>query len=440
MSHNSAAWPGPTDPVLTAAIRRAAWRLLPFLLLLYVLAFLDRVNVGYAKQAFLRDTGLTEAAYAFGAGIFFVGYALLEVPSNLILHRVGARTWMCRIMVSWGLISAAMMFARNEATFYSLRFMLGVAEAGFFPGVILYLTYWFPESHRGGMMGLFYFGAPLAQIFGGPLSGRLLEMDGHAGLKGWQWMFLAEGLLATAVGVWTFWYLTNHPANAKWLSEAERAALQSAMANEERAKARPYANQTLSWLREPRLLYFGAIYCLIQMSVYGVTFYLPSQVARMLGRDTGLVVGIASAIPWLCALAAAYVVPRLAQRLGRARVVAASTLALAAVGIAVSSSAWPWLAMAGLCLAAAGFIGAQPVFWTFPAASLTGIGAAGGIALINAFGAVGGFIAPNFKVFAETKWHSPAAGPLALSMTTFLGAVLIILLREPRRSSEAPRA
>src|SRR5687768_3206267 len=184
----------PEAAILDRAIGRARSRLVPFLLLMYVLSFLDRANIGFAKQAFQVSAGISDAAYAFGAGLFFLTYALFEVPSNLIMHRIGARLWMCRIMVTWGLVSAAMMFASGEIAFYFLRMLLGAAEAGFFPGVILYLTYWFPDRSRGQIMGLFYFGAPLAFILGGPLSGLLLEMHGAAGLEGWQWMFLIEGL------------------------------------------------------------------------------------------------------------------------------------------------------------------------------------------------------------------------------------------------------
>jgi MFS family permease len=223
---------------LARAIRTATWRLVPFLLLLYVLAFLDRANVGFAKQALLVETGLSEAAYAFGAGLFFIGYAVLEVPSNLMLHRIGARVWLCRIMVTWGLISAAMMFAWTPTAFCLLRFLLGVAEAGFFPGVVLYLTYWFPSRARGRVMGLFYFGAPLAFIFGGPLSGLLMDLNGALGLRGWQWMFLIEGLAASVVGVWTYWYLPNRPAEAAWLNDPERQALQTAVEAEEASNTR----------------------------------------------------------------------------------------------------------------------------------------------------------------------------------------------------------
>ena len=209
-------------PTLLPTIGKVTRRLLPFLLLMYILAFLDRANVGFAKAAFQADTGISNAAFAFGASIFFLGYALFEVPSNLIMHRVGAKIWMARIMVTWGLISAAMMFAHNETTFYILRVLLGIAEAGFFPGVILYLTYWFPSFARGRAMGLFYFGAPLAFIFGSPLSGMLLEFDGFGGLHGWQWMFMVEGLLASVVGVWAYFYLDNKPADAKWLTRLRK--------------------------------------------------------------------------------------------------------------------------------------------------------------------------------------------------------------------------
>lgn len=421
----------PTEmPILACALRKATWRLLPFLLLLYILAFLDRVNVGYAKQALMRDVGLSETVYAFGAGIFFLGYALFEVPSNLMMHRVGARAWMCRIMVTWGIISACMMFVKSASVFYVLRFFLGVAEAGFFPGVILYLTYWFPEQNRGRMMGLFYFGAPLAQIIGGPLSGLLLEMDGLAGLHGWQWMFLVEGLLASAAGIWTFWYLTNKPADASWLSNDERIALQTVLDAEDRAKPNHGLESSFATLCSPRILYFGLVYCLIQISVYGVTFYLPSHVARLLNRETGYVVGLVSAIPWICGLIAAYAVPRLVGHLGSRSRVAAGALFISGASIAISSTEIPSIALVALCFATAGFIGAQPIFWTFPTNELTGANAAGGIALINSLGALGGFLAPNLKATAENIWGMAGAGQYALSATTLAGAVLILFFRQ----------
>ena len=389
-----------TAPLLATAVRRAAWRLVPFLLLLYILAFLDRVNIGYAKPTFLRDTGLGEGAYAFGASVFFLAYALLEVPSNLMLSRIGARAWIGATMIAWGLVSTAMLAAWSAPVFYVLRFLLGAAEAGFFPGMIWYLGSWFPAGARGGMFGVFYFGAPLAQIFGGPLSGLLLEMSGRGGLRGWQWMFLVEGVLAVLGGVAACCFLTNGPAEAEWLPVAQREALQAELASEDRDKDGGADASVLPALGLPRVWRLGIIYGLIQLSVYGVTFYLPSRVAALLGRNIGFYVGLVSAIPWVCALVAAYAVPRLARWNGRRGATAGCSLAIAAFGIALSSASRPGLGLAGLCLAAAGFIGAQPIFWTFPADELSGRSAAGGIALINSIGAVGGFLAPNLKVMA----------------------------------------
>ena len=422
----------PAALALTSAFRLARRRLVPFLLLMYVLSFLDRANIGFAKPAFQASTGVSDAAYALGAGLFFVTYAVLEIPSNLIMHRVGARRWMARIMITWGLISAAMMFATGPASFYTLRLLLGAAEAGFFPGVILYLTYWFPAGSRSQIMGLFYFGAPLAFIFGSPLSGLLLEFGGMAGLQGWQWMFLIEGLLASTVGVWALFYLDDRPAQARWLPAAERQALAATLEHEDSAKLSHGPRAVAQALANPRVLLFVAIYFLIQMSVYGVIFYLPSQVAALLGVKVGLTVGLVSAIPWLFALAAAFILPRLADREGNHAAMAAATLAVAALGIAVSAGSSPALAMVALCFAAAGFIAVQPLFWTFPTGYLGGAAAAGGIAMVNALGALGGFVAPNVKAWADASFASPRAGLYLLAGTTLMGAALLLALRRRR--------
>jgi len=401
-------------PTLIATIAKVTRRLVPFLLLMYVLSFLDRANVGFAKKAFQADTGLSDAAFALGASIFFLGYALFEVPSNLIMHRVGARLWMARIMVTWGIISAAMMFAHDEASFYTMRVLLGIAEAGFFPGVILYLTYWFPAFARGRAMGLFYFGAPLAFIFGGPLSGVLLEFHGFAGLHGWQWMFMVEGLLASLVGVWAYFYLDNRPDDARWLTQAEKAELGAALAAEEAQKTVHGPRSTLAAL---------------QMSVYGVVFYLPTQVAGLLGTDVGIAVGCVTAIPWLCALIATYLLPRWSDRTGERRLFAGGILVVCAAGIAASvASGSPLLSLIALCFAAAGFISVQPIFWTLPTGYLGGVAAAGGLALINSLGSLGGFVAPNVKTWAEAFFQSGAAGLYLLAATTLLGAILVFVL------------
>lgn len=423
---------------LASALVKATRRLVPFLLLLYVLAFLDRVNVGFAKVAMMADTGLSAAAYAFGAGLFFIGYALLEVPSNLILHRVGARRWLARIMVTWGLISAGMMYAWSETAFYIMRLLLGAAEAGFFPGVILYLTYWFPAAQRGRILGMFYFGAPLAFIFGGPVSGWLMELNGWLGLRGWQWMFLIEGLLASIVGVWAYFYLTDRPADAKWLSSAERQALQAAMDAEEAEKAATGGSHRVrDLLADTRVLHFCLIYFLIQISVYGVVFALPSQVERLLGQSAGLKVGLVTAIPWVCALRAAYAVPRLLCG-SRRKPGAVTVLLIAAVGLAVAGQPQAGVALAALSVAAAGFISVQPVFWTFPTERLSGVAAAGGIALINSIGNLGGFCAPPLREWAERHFGSNSAGLWVLAGSACLAAIAMSLLNTRPASAPAP--
>ncbi|WP_083265622.1 MFS transporter [Pseudomonas sp. 1D4] len=427
---------------LISAIAKSRLRLLPFLILMYVLAFIDRANVGYARSVLQADTGLSDAAFAFGAGIFFVGYAFFEVPSNLMLHRLGARVWLCRIMVTWGLVSAAMMFANDALTFYVLRFLLGVAEAGFFPGIILYLTYWFPERSRGQALGLFYFGLPLALLVGGPLSGWLLEFHGVFGLTNWQWLFVVEGLMASAVGVATYFYLVDRPRDARWLNAEEKAALEACLAEEDAGKREHSPRGFLSALRDGHVLRFCLVYFTVQMSVYGVVFYLPTRIASFLDGHVGLGVGLLTAIPWLCALAVTRLVTWQADRTGQHRRVAAIMLAMAAGGIAASalSPTLPLVVIA-FCFAAAGFVAVQPLFWTLPTGYLSGAAAASGIALINSLGNLGGFVAPNLKTAMETFFADPRAGMFALALVGLLGAGLILRLNTLKhRYSPVPQA
>jgi MFS family permease len=424
------------EDAVTAKVMR---HLLPFLLLMYVLAFLDRANIGFAQKALQQDTGLSNAAFAFGAGIFFVGYALFEVPSNLLLHRVGAKLWMCRIMVTWGLVSAAMAFAHSTTTFYVLRFLLGVAEAGFFPGIVYYLTRWFPQSARARALGVFYFGAPLAFIFGSPLSGLLLDLHGALGFAGWQWLFLIEGGLASIVGVWAFWYLDNEPARARWLTSDERLLLAARIESDARAASSHGPHSVLAALVDVRVLILSTVYFLIQVAVYGVIFYLPQQVSALLGAKVGLKVGLVTAIPWICAVVVTWIVPRYADASGLHRRLAVLMLLVAGAGIAVSGLAsQPVVSMIALCFAASCFIGAQPLFWTFPTRYLTGAAAAAGIALINSLGSIGGFVAPMLRTAAEAAYASKSAGLVALGAASVLAAlVIVVFVRQPKAAGYA---
>ncbi|HVH24084.1 MAG TPA: MFS transporter [Pseudonocardia sp.] len=421
-----------------AATRKVFRRLLPFLLLMYVIAFLDRSNVSFAQQEFEVDFGISASAYAFGAGLFFVGYAVFEVPSNLLLHRIGARWWLARIMVSWGIVSTAFMFVQGPTSFYILRFLLGVTEAGFFPGVILYLTYWVPARHLSQARGYFYMGIALAGILGNPLSGGLLELNGVFGLRGIQWMFMVEGLLAIVVGVWSYFYLTDKPEQATWLPEDERQALVDTVYAEDDAKASGHGPQKV-WvaLGNWRVWYFALIYFCIQIAVYGVTFFLPTQVTNITGQKLGFAASLVTAIPWAFALLAVAYFPRLADRTRKHRLIGTMLLLATAVGIVVSGalSGSPVLAIAGLSLAAMGFVAMQPIFWTLPTEYMTGYAAAAGIGLINSLGNLGGFLAPNMRdYFKETIGGN--AGLYSLAVAAVVGAVLFLLTAVFKKANE----
>ena len=420
------------------ATKKVFRRLIPFLLLMYVIAFLDRSNVSFAQAEFKADFGISAAAYAFGAGVFFVGYAVFEVPSNILLHRVGARWWLARIMVSWGIVAACFTFVQGPVSFYVLRFLLGVTEAGFFPGVILFLTYWIPARHLSRARGYFYMGIAIAGILGNPLSGGLLELNGVAGLRGIQWMFLVEGLLAVVVGIWSFFYLTDKPKDATWLPADERQALMDTVQAEDAVKATGQAPQNvLKTLANWRVLYFALIYFCIQIAVYGVTFFLPAQVTAITGQKLGFEASLVTAIPWVFGLASVAFFPGLADRTRQHRLIGTLLLLTTAFGIVISGalSETPVLAIAGLALAAIGFVAMQPIFWTLPTEYLTGYAAAAGIGLINALGNLGGFLAPNMRdYFRETAGGN--AGLYALAVGAVVGAVLFALTGLFKKANE----
>ncbi len=414
-----------------AAVARVRKRLVPYLMLMYVVSFLDRANISFAKQALESSVGISEHAYALAAGLFFISYSLCGFPSNLILHKVGAKRWLTFLLVAWGLASMATILVSGSTSLYLLRLILGIAEAGFFPGAILYLTYWFPSRVRGEIVGLFYLGVPLALIIGGPLSGFLLEVHPSRALQGWQWMFLVEGLMAVALGLTSFWYLDNKPANAKWLPQEEKQALSDLLAREEADRRSTGPAQLLPMLRNLRVLRFLLIYALIQMSTYGAIFYLPTEISALMHKPAGLEVGLVSAIPWVCALAAVYFVPRAGDALRRHREFAALTLLAAGCASFVFPTAGPIAGLVALSVAVSGFIAVQPLFWTFPTGYLADRAAAGGIALIG-MGNLGGFLAPNVKVWADDYFGSPHAGLYLLAALTVLNAGLIATTKVKR--------
>jgi sugar phosphate permease len=437
-----------SDTTVTAAQRRhdlselatkkVFRRLIPFLLLMYVIAFLDRSNVSFAQEEFEVDFGISAGAYAFGAGLFFVGYAIFEVPSNLLLHKVGARWWLARIMVTWGIIAAAFMFVQGPTSFYILRFLLGVAEAGFFPGVILYLTYWIPARHLSRARGYFYMGIAIAGILGNPLSGGLLELHGFLGLRGIQWMFMIEGLIAVIVGVWAYFYLTDKPRHAKWLPDAERLALAETVEAEDVAKAEGHGPQkVLRALGNWRVWYFATIYFCIQIAVYGVTFFLPTQVTAITGQKLGFAASLVTAIPWVFALAAVAFFPGLADRTRKHRPIGTTLLLVTAIGIVMSGvfSGTPVLAIAGLSIAAMGFVAMQPIFWTLPTEYMTGFAAAAGIGLINSLGNLGGFVAPNVRNYFDDTIGGNA-GLYSLAVGAVLGAILFVVTAWFKKANE----
>lgn len=424
-----------------AATKKVVKRLVPFLLLMYVIAFLDRSNVGFAQKEFEIDYGISTAAYALGAGLFFVGYAIFEIPSNILMHRVGARWWMARIMVSWGIVAAAFMFVRNEWTFYIGRVLLGITEAGFFPGVILYLTYWIPARHLSRARGIFYLGIALAGIIGNPLSGALLQMDQILGLRGIEWMFLIEGLLAVIIGVISYWFLTDRPKDAHWLPDDEREALIRTLETEDNAKATGEGPQTIvKALGNWRVWYFSLIYFCIQIAVYGVTFFLPSQVTAITGQKLGFQAALVTAVPWVFGLIAALYFPGLADRTRKHRLIGTLLLIATGVGVFISGifANTPVVAIAGLSLAACGFVAMQPIFWVLPTEYMTGYAAAAGIGLINSLGNLGGFLAPNMRAGVNRWVGDPASqmGLYSLGVGALVGALLFAVTGLFKKANE----
>jgi ACS family tartrate transporter-like MFS transporter len=418
-------------------LRKVTWRLIPFLFVLYIVAWLDRVNVGFAALQMNADLGFSSAVFGFGSGIFFAGYCLCEIPSNVILERVGARVWIARIMVTWGLISAGMMFVRTPPLFYLLRFLLGAAEAGFFPGVIYYLSLWYPVAQRARAIAAFMTAVPVSGLVGGPLSGALLGLDGVYGLKGWQWVFLLEGLPAVLLGVSVLFYLTDRPETARWLAPDERGWLTARLraervANLERRHIRIALTNATVWK-------LGVVFLLVATGFYGYSFWAPLVIKSLTGASNlgvGLILGAISAVTILGMLLNSYD----SDRTGERTLHIAIPLLLMTVGFAGCALLHqPMLAIIALALVPLGHCGSYGPFWSMPTQFLTGPAAAAGIALVTMIANVGGFGGPALIGVLKTRTGTHTTAFLLLGGLAVIATLLALKTRavSERRSEQS---
>jgi MFS family permease len=427
-----------TDPIASSEERiyaRVTWRLLPFLGICYLIAYLDRVNVGFAKLHMLTDLGMSEAAYGFGAGIFFIGYFLFEVPSNLVLHRVGARMWIARIMVTWGIISGAMAYTESlarvtgletETVFYLLRFLLGAAEAGFFPGVLLYLNYWYPAHRQSRAIAMLLMAQPFAFVFGAPLSGYIMEtFAGTRGMHDWQWMFIIEALPAVVLGIVVIFYLDNRIDDAKWLTAGEKQLLKDRLSRDAGHKG-DYPLRKLFAI--PAMWLFTVILFCIVTGVYGINFWLPTIIGET-GIRSVLVIGSITAACYFSSAVLSFLVTRNAERLNEKRWHAAGA-AFIGGGCLALSAIWTdstLITAVLLSIATTGALVATALFWSFPGSLLTGAGVAAGLAAINSIGNLGGFVGPYLLGLLTTWFGDRTAGVGVLGGFMMFAGLLIAL-------------
>jgi len=427
-----------TDVAL--ATKKFFKRVLPIMLVMLVCNQLNRSNIGYAQEHLHADVGIGAAAYGFGAGLFFIAYAIFELPSNVMMERYGAKVWLARIMISWGIVSFLMVFVQNETMFYALRFLLGAAEAGFFPAVIFYFARWVPAGQRGKATAIFIAGSSVAAALSGPIAGMLLSLHDVLGFRGWQWLFGFEGLLSVVVGIAVFFVLDARIADATWLTAGEKFALTAAIADEDAQHAPASGGnpggKINRWkmLLNPQILLLCGIYFSVQLSIYANTFWLPSIVKQIPGT-TDLSVGFLSAIPWVCAVIAMYFAAKWQDKAKSKRPLLVAALLVAAVGTLAAAVASPVLALVFLAIAAMGFKSASPLFWTIPQSGLHPLILAPAIAIINSLGNLGGFVAPfGFGIIKE-QTGSVIPGLFALAAASTIAAGLVYFLKE--RKSEA---
>jgi MFS transporter, ACS family, tartrate transporter len=425
------------DALEQRTIAKVSMRLIPFLIVCYFVAYLDRVNVSFAALTMNRDLGLSQTAYGLGAGIFFFTYFIFEVPSNLALERFGARRWIARIMVSWGLVSGAMVFVSGETSFYLIRLLLGAAEAGFFPGIIFYLTLWFPAVYRARIIGWFMVAIPLSSVLGAPVSTAILSMHGFLGLADWHWLFILEAIPAVILGIVTWFYLTDHPAQARWLQPDERAWLVQRLEQEQAQREAVQRFSTLQALFDPKVLALSLVYFGAVAVNYGTAYFLP-QIVKAFGlsnMQTGLVTAIPYVVGSVGMVWFAYRSDRQLERKGHT----ALALGLAAFGIGLSPLFDdPIVKMLCFSIGAFGVFAVLPVFWTLPTAFLSGASAAAGIAVINSVGNLAGFFGPYVMGALKDATGNYSAGLWVISACALVGVVVVLALRHDRRLEEAP--
>jgi len=405
------------------AYSKVDWRLIPFLFLCYILAYLDRVNVGFAKLQMSKDLSLSDAAFALGAGIFFIGYFFFEVPSNVLLKKYGARAWIARIMISWGIISGAMLFVKGPWSFYVMRFLLGIAEAGFFPGIIFYLTLWYPSSMRSTRTALFVSAIAVSGVVGNPISGAIMDnLSGAAGLAGWQWLYLAEGIPSIIVGIWVFFYLDSSIQDAKWLSGEQKALLARNLEAEESHKSQV---RLADAFKSGKVWALSAIYFTLMIGLYGISFWLPT-IVKAFGVKDFFRVGLITAIPYFVAVVGMLILSRSSDRTGERRMHYICNVTAGAIGLVLSGvfAGNPYLAILFLSIGTLGVVGSMPIFWPIPSAFLAGTASAAGIGLVNSIGNLGGYVGPNVPVWAKAFSKDPSASMYIIAFFLVLGAVI----------------
>ncbi len=407
----------------STAYHKVDVRLLPFLFLCYILAYLDRVNVGFAKLQMLKDLSMSDAAFATGAGIFFIGYFFFEVPSNVLLKKFGARMWIARIMISWGVISACMIFVKGEWSFYGMRFLLGLAEAGFFPGVIFYLTLWYPSKLRASRTAWFVAAIAVSGVVGNPISGWIMDkLSGAMNLAGWQWLFLSEGIPSVIVGIWVIFYLNSSIEEANWLTAEDKALLTNNLIAEDKHKTE---HKLADAFKSGKVWVLCAIYFTLMIGLYGIAFWLPT-IVKAFGIKGYLGVGLVTAIPYGVAVIGMILLSMHSDKTGERRLHYVFNVTAGAVGLVLSGifASNPVLAIIFLSIGTLGVIGSMPLFWPLPSAFLAGTAAAAGIGIVNSVGNLGGYFGPNIPIWAKLISSDRSAALYIIAGILMIGAFL----------------